>query len=101
MRVSFSEISRIATEMSWICPFTYIFFELGNGSRVMVSGVFSVFMMFFSGEWWDKRALAALRGGNERDLVVRGKLACGPLGFRDYRLVDGYGDAFAGRKQLG
>lgn len=45
--------------------------------------------------------LAALRGGNERDLVVGGELACGPVGFRDYRLVNGYGDAFAGRKQLG
>ena len=46
--------------------------------------------------------LAALRGGNERDLVVGGELACGPVGFRDYRLINGYGDALAGRgKQLG
>lgn len=45
--------------------------------------------------------LAALRSGNECDLVVGGELARGPVGFRDYRLVDGHGDAFAGRKQLG
>lgn len=45
--------------------------------------------------------LAALRSGNERDLVVGGKLARGPVGFRDYRLINGDGDAFAGRKHLG
>ncbi len=45
--------------------------------------------------------LAALCGGNERNLVVGGELARRPIGFRDYRLIDGYGDTFAGGKQLG
>ena len=45
--------------------------------------------------------LTALCGGNERDLVVGGELANGPVGLRDYGLVDGYCDTFARRKQLG
>lgn len=46
--------------------------------------------------------LAALCGGNERDLVVGGEPAGGPVGFRDYRLINGDGNAFAGGgKKLG
>lgn len=45
--------------------------------------------------------LAALGGGNEGDLVVGGEPAIGPVGLRDYGLVDSNCDAFARRKQLG